>query len=576
MLKNNKNKVHSFDRLKFVTVVFFIGLFIISAQLFQIEVLQHKYYDAQATGQHAIYKKLTPNRGEIYAIDKDGNLHPIAINRQTNFVVAVPKEIENKKETAQQLASVLDLPEEEILQKISKENDPFEPLKRKVSDETVAALEQLKIKGIEIIVSNGRYYPEKEVFAHLTGYLSTKKEPAVGQYGLEEFFEKDLAGKPGSLIGEKDRQGKLIVLGSTELIAAEDGSNLILTVDYPVQFKAYELIKQAVEKHGAGYGDIVVLDPKSGAIKALAEYPSFDPNDYGKVEDIKVFSNKSVSQAYEPGSVFKVITMAGGLELNLVSPDTTYNDEGFIKFGKYTIKNANDQIYGLQNMTQVLENSINTGAIFVALKMGSLPFKENAEKFGFGSKIGLMLPAEAKGDLSILEKKGEIYTATASYGQGIMATVLQVAQSFGVIANRGMMTKPYLVSELRSAKGKATSLIPSSSHEQVISEKTASLLTAMMISVVKNGHSTNAQVPGYYIAGKTGTAEIAYTDRAGYSAETNHTFAGFAPAENPEFVIVVRLYKPTKGRFADTTCSPTFAEMAKFLLQYYQVPKEYE
>lgn len=583
-------------RYRLLLVAFFVLGAIMSGRLFYLQILKGEHYEAKARRQHRINQVLLQHRGEIFMHSGRGNLAPLAVNKQLNLLYAVPREIDNAQKIAKELADILFdvqgecgqlLPkeasrelvekcvfrkekEEEFYYKLNKANDPYELLAHQINEKDKKKIEALGIKGIYFEDEWVRYYPEEEAAGQLTGFLGFRGDKRAGQYGIEGYFDEELAGESGRILGDKDISGRLIAVGETELKEAKDGEDIVLTLDKIIQDKAYEIIKQAVEDYGAEHGTMIVMDPQSGAIKAMVGYPSYNPNKYNEVEDLKIYENLNVSEAYEPGSIFKVITMAAGLDSGAVKADERYVDEGFVKFGKHIIRNADNEKYGEISMTEVLENSVNTGAIHVALKVGKDKFRTYVKKFGFGKKTQVGLSGEVAGDISTLDKRGDIYLATASYGQGITVTPLQMAAAMSTIVNDGRLVKPFLVEKL----GDKIVSDQTGAGVRVISAKTARVLKAMLVSVVKNGHGKKAQVAGYYLGGKTGTAEIA-DERGGYSDQNNHSFIGFGPLEDSKFVIMVKLSKPKWGRFSAVTAAPTFQKMAKFLLQYYKIPPSY-
>lgn len=578
-------------RAGLLLVVFFILGLLAAGRLFYLQIFKAKYYDIVADDQHRIEQVLLQSRGEIYMHDFKGeSMVPVVINRKQSSTYAVPSEITNPKMTAKLLADIFKDEngecqellaesasaelvekceerkriEDEIYDKVKKEDDPYEPLKYGTDEGQIEKIRQLSLAGIYFEDEWVRFYPEGESLAQVSGFLGFNSERRIGQYGVEGYFEEELAGEAGKLLGDKDLFGRIIPVAEQELVAAKDGENIVLTLDRVVQNKAYEIIKQAVEGYGAEHGTLLVMDPLSGEIRAMAGYPSFDPNHYSQVEKIEVYKNLNVGAAYEPGSVFKMITMAAALDSGAVEPDTSYEDKGYVVLGEHTIRNADNEKYGEITMTEVLENSVNSGAIFAARKAGNDTFREYVESFGFGKGIDIGLDGEAPGDVSLLHKKGEIYTATASYGQGITVTPLQLAQAMATIVNNGKLIVPRIIEGRQKDDGR-----------QVISEKTAQTLKAMLVSVVKNGHGSQAQVAGYYIGGKTGTAEVAGSGGQ-YTDENMHSFIGFGPLDKSKFVIMVKLSKPKWGRFSAVTAAPTFQKMAAFLLQYYQLAPEYE
>jgi len=562
-----------------VISVFFLGLVIvIIGRLFILQILQHDYYATFALDTHEIYKKLNPKRGTIYFQDtRTKEEYQAASMREYYTVYAVPKEITDKtkvEEYSEKISEILKFDEEEkenLKNKLFKIDDPYEPIAPKIDEITKAKLENLELIGVYTLAMDYRYYPEINLASNVLGFYGSDSEGRMtGKYGLEGYFDKELSGQTGFLMGEKTAGGSMITLADINSVSAEDGKDLLLTIDRTLQFKACERLKKGMEDYKATSASLVMINPNTGAILAMCSFPDFDPNNYSKVDDIRSYNNTGIFTPYEPGSVFKPITMSSALDLELVEPYTYFEDPCKRSIGGFTIHNALDKCFGSQTMTGVLENSINTGMIWVEEKLGIDEFVRYVEKFGFGKKTGITLNTENAGDLSSLQQNGPVYGAVASFGQGITVTPLQLAVAYCALANNGKLLKPYIVEEIRYPSGKiektAVKVI-----DNVISSRASKLITGMLVSVVDNGQARNASVPGYYIAGKTGTAQIAGV--GGYTEETNHTFVGFAPADNPKFVLVIKYEKPQRA-WADSTTAPTFADIAKFTLQYYGIPEE--
>lgn len=542
-------------------------------QLFRLQVIDHRFYAALASGQHDIYQELFPDRGEIFVQERGGTLFPVAVNRNLTLVWADLRAVDNPTRAAKVLAEVLGLDELELKTKLSRTDDPYEPIAHFVSDEQVASIKQHELLGIGFRPEDTRIYPERGFGGHVLGFLgSNESGERVGRYGLEGFYDELLRGVQGFLRGERDPAGRLIAVAGRAFEPAKDGADLILTIDRRLQFFACEKLREAVQWHGARGGSVVVLNPKTGAVLAMCGAPDFDPNTYREVEDVAFYNNPALFVDYEPGSVFKAITMAAALDTDAVGPQTTYVDEGRVEIGPHTIKNSDNKSYGTQTMTEVLEQSLNTGAIFAMRKTGQQSFKSSVERFGFGEMAGIDVQSEVRGDVRALDEKGEIYFATASFGQGITVTPLQLASAFAAIANGGKLMQPYVVASVREEDGTLRETRPEI-RRQVISERTAKLLSAMLVSVVERGHGKRAGVDGYYIAGKTGTAQIPKKDGPGYEPGAHiGTFVGFGPVEDPVFAMAVRIDRPRDVQFAESSAAPLFGKIAQFLLQYYQIP----
>ena len=562
-------------RIRYVAVIFLILAGWIIVRLFVLQIVEHKYYALFALNSHEIYKKLHPDRGQVFFQDtRTKQEYPAAVNKEFYVVYAVPKEIPiaDAATTTEQVARILDIQDEAqkkaLLEKFSQSNDVYASVAKKIPEEKIIALQEAKLKGVYTTPQVYRYYPEENLAANVLGFTgSDSGGNMIGRYGIEGYWEKELIGKGGLLSGEQGALGSWIALAGRTTIAPENGVDLLLTIDRALEYKACERLREGMVEYKAKSAALVLMNPATGAILAMCSLPDFDPNNYSKVDDLAAFNNTAVFTAYEPGSVFKSVSMAAGLDLGLVTPTTVYTDTCDLLINGFHVRNAQQSCYGEQTMTQVLEKSINTGAVWVENKIGSDRFLDYVEKFGFGNKTGISLNTEVAGDITSLTKKGQIFGANGSFGQGFTATPLQLAAAYSAIANDGKLPKPFIVEEVRYPNGKKERTVPAVS-EQVISSRAAKLLSGMLVSVVEN-HYHAAKIPNYYVAGKTGTAQIA--ERGGYSVErTNHTFAGFAPADNPQFVMIVKYEEPER-KWAEQTALPVFHDVMKFALDYYGV-----
>lgn len=571
--KTNKTDNH----LTIVAVFFLIIALAIVARLFVLQILEHNYYATFALSTHEIYKRLYPERGQIYFQDsRDGKTYPAAINRQYYLLYAVPKEIstEQASSTINTLIEILKLqtPEEKeaLAKKINKHDDPYEPLAKKVTDEVVEQIKQKQLVGIYATPQTFRYYPEEELGSNILGFCRVDELGQSGSYGIEGYWDKVLAGKGGFLSGQKGAFGNLVALSDNTKIEAEDGPDIVLTIDRNLEYQACNALKEGWIEYGAKNASLVLMNPKTGAILAMCSYPDFNPNQYSEVKDVAAYNNTTVFTPYEPGSVFKAMTLATGLDLDLFSPQTTFVDPCERKIDGFTIHNAEDKCYGTITMTQVLENSVNTGLMWAEDKIGRERFAEYVKKFGFGEKTGTELNTEMSGNISSLEKKGKVYAAVASFGQGITATPIQLAAAYSALANGGNLPKAHIVSELRWPDGKIEKT-KISEPTPVVSLRAAKLITGMLVSVVERGHSTKARFNHYYIAGKTGTAQI--PGGGGYTNETNHTFAGYGPVNDPKIVAIIK-YEAPQRQWAESTATITFQKIMDYVIKYYGLPEE--
>ncbi len=555
-------------RIGLLSSVILVFLMLVLGRLVERQVFEHSYFVKLARRQHITSQVVPAQRGKILVEERDdGSLYPLATNVTLYALEVVPRQVKRPELTASKLMPFLEgMEESELIVKFSTGAQYLAPLKRKLSDEERLAIEKLELDGVYLVPEVYRYNPEEKMAAQVLGFVNRDGE---GQYGLEGYFHEELGGKAGFLEAEQDIFGGQIALGKREVVDPEDGLDVVISIDRAIQYHVERELQAAVEKHQAEKGSVIVMDPKTGKVIAMAAYPSFDPNNYNQ-EAIELFTNLNTSQVYEPGSIFKVFTMAAGLDSGVVGVDSTYTDSGEAVIGDRTIRNSDKAAHGTQTMTQVLEKSLNTGVVYIVQKLGKTLFNNYLDAFGFTRPTGVEMEGEISGHIKPISGWGEIDLATMSFGQGIALTPMQLVSAVGAIANQGKMMKPQLVDRLLYPSG-AVAVDPVEVG-QVISQDAAKAVAQMMVSVVENGHGKRAGVPGYWIGGKTGTAQIP-DPRGGYEErDTIGSFIGFGPVEDPRFVMITRIDRPQDVQFAESSAAPLFGTIAKFLLDYWHVP----
>lgn len=568
----NKNSNPNHSRMVVLTVLLFLSFTIIIGRLFVLQVISAGNYKGIAEDQYTLIKKLTPARGEIKITDKYTNQpYTVATSIERDLAFAIPAEITDSENFVKQVSEILGLDPAEVAEKIKDKTKKYMVLKRQLTDEETHKLKELKLVGLAFEPETIRFYPEHTFLSQVLGYVGYQENEKTGRYGLEQYFNDQLKGKAGLVDQEKDASGVWIFGGKRDIEPAINGDTLVLTIDKNIQFQSENILKDAVSKHGADSGSIIVIDPKTGAVLAMTTYPSFDPNEYYKVKKPQIFSNQPTVGNYEPGSIFKPLTMAAAINEGKISPGSTYVDPGQLEIDGYTIKNSDLKAHGTQTMSQVLEESLNTGVVYAKNTIGNKKFAEYVKRFGFGQQTGIELP-ETKGDLSGLDGNVNVNYATASFGQGINVTPIQLVQAYTALANGGKMMKPYLIQAVIDYTGRVKTNEPQMIG-QVITQSTASQVSAMLVNVVELGHGKKAGVKQYYVAGKTGTAQVPREDGKGYEANNNiGSFIGYAPVEDPKFVALVRINHPRDVVFAESSAAPAFGELAQFILNYYSVP----
>ncbi|HYK98288.1 MAG TPA: penicillin-binding protein 2 [Candidatus Acidoferrales bacterium] len=429
-------------------------------------------------------------------------------------------------------------------------------LRRRLPEETAKAIESLGISGLGFEAEPKRLYPNDAAGAHLLGFVN---DDGVGQYGIEGAYDEALRGSPGSLVVERDPQDRQLALGLRIARPPVNGADLTLTVDLVIQTAAEGVLREAIQKEHAPSGSVVVLDPRDGAILALASYPTYDPASVAKA-DPQALQDRAISWTYEPGSTMKAVTIAAAIDQHVVTPNTTYDDKGYAVIGGRVLHNALDKAYGVSTVTQILEHSANAGAVFVASKLGAEQLHAYLGAFGFGTATGVDLAAEARGDVRPTAEWYPVDLGTIAFGQGIAATPLQLAAAYAAIANGGTLYRPYVVATRRDADGEHRTAPVA--VRRPISAETAATMRTMLTSSVDNGISNGAAVRGFSVAGKTGTAQIPSDDGRYLDDAYVSSFAGFAPANDPRFVAVIVLERPQSRLLGTLTAMAAFKSLA--------------
>lgn len=543
--------------------LFFGFLFVFSLIILRLFFIQVLYPDLQH--DYLSTRKLQPERGKVY----DRNGQPIVMNQMLYHLFFEPQLIKDKDKTASAIAKILKVDEASISARI----DPtktWTSVLGNISKKNKDMILKLKMSGMGFDEQWSRYYPDASIAAHLAGFVGKNEEGIdVGRSGIEGFYDKDLGGLPGLIRSDIDLQGRPIFLGTQERIDPENGRNIYLTIDKSVQMLVKEKLSAGLEKYGAKEGCAIVANPNTMEILALSCLPDYDPDIYYKFSN-NVFRNAAIADAYEPGSTFKPLVMAAAIDAGLVKPDTFFNEDGPIKVGEYTIRTWNNSYEGKITLTRVLEKSSNVGMVFVGSKLGDERLYNSILEYGFGSDTHIDLEGEASG---VLKPKKEWYPidyATATFGQGLAVTPIQMLTAFSSIINGGKLMKPYVVKELH---GETIKKVEPLFVRRVISTKTSNLIKQMLLATIENGETKYLKPKGYQIGGKTGTAQIALEGH--YDAtKTIASFIGFSPIKNPQFIGLVIVKEPKSSQWGSETAAPIFFEIAKDLIVYYNIAPE--
>ncbi len=572
-------------RIRTIAVFFFIGFLMLIIRLFYWQVIKGPTLSEAARYQYESSKIVSAPRGNI--LDSNGN--PLAYRGEAWLVYGSLREIKaDKGEISKQLAQLfiseesfengeekedrLEAEKSRIENLLNKDNVVWVPLKNSVSTQIKKNIESLEIAGIGFERKEDRIYPEASGAAHLLGFVGKDEHGEdKGYFGLEGFYDLVLSGKPGFMTRESDALGIPIVLGDVQEVSAIEGVDLITNIKKGVQVTVEKELKSGVEKYGASSGTVIVMDPKDGAIYAMASYPSFEPANYPAYSD-ELFRNPAISELFEPGSIFKVVVMAAGLDSGAVTPNTTCDIcSGPLKVDKYFIETWNNEYHPNSTMTEVIVHSDNVGMAFIGQRIGANKLYDYLNKFGVGHLTGIDLQGEATASQREKGTWNVVDLATTTFGQGIAVTPIQMIRAVAAIANDGNLVTPRVVSKLK--KGSWQAEVEKTEEVRVISEKAANEITAMMLEAASNGEAKWTHKAGFRVAGKTGTAQIPIAGH--YDAKrTIASFVGFAPAEDPKFVMLVILREPTSSQWASETAAPLWYSIAEDLFLEFGIHPE--
>ncbi|MFA6982137.1 MAG: penicillin-binding protein 2 [Patescibacteria group bacterium] len=575
-----------FSRPDALKLFFALPLILVVFRLFVIQVLDHEDYKVMAAEQHWIVQEIPPKRGDI--LSRDGF---VLAGIKTNYILfAEPNKVERKDLMAKDMARILANYEPE--DKRAEQYDfyfnkitgllnsglQWVIVEKSIDQSQKEALEEAGIEGIGFEEDPLRYYPEKTLCSHVLGFLASNEGgDKQGYYGIEGKLNGDLKGKSGRVVQEKDARGDPILIGGFEKVPPINGRKAVLTIDRSVQYLVERKLKEGVEKYKAVSGSVIVMDPMTSEVIAMANYPTYSPDNFGYVQEEEVDGsetekmerkNFSISETYEPGSVLKPLTVAAALDMGRLTLESTFNDEGPVQYSDYVIDNWDGKHHGVQNIIQLLQKSNNIGAAWVGHQVGAKKLSEYLVKFGLGSNTGIDLEGEDTGVIRDPKIWTDIDLATISFGQGISATPLQVLNAFNVFANGGELYQPKIVHMIID-NGEEID-IPKRKIGRVISEDTADTMMSALVEAVSGGESKYYNITTYKIAGKTGTAQVPSPDGKYDQNKTNATFLGIM-ATTKKFSMIVKLNEPTTSTFASETAVPLWMDMAKDLINYYGI-----
>ncbi len=559
-------------RLVFVLVVVFaLGLVY---RLYSIQIVDGEEYSIKADRQYITSDSSLLNRGTIYFTSKDGDKVTAAYQQTGNIIVINPKQIIDKEAVFEAINSTIPIDKEEFMRKADKKDDPYEEIVKKVDTEIGEKLRAKALPGLQVFKQKWRSYPGSQIAGATLGFVAYDHEELAGRYGLEHQYENTLRRT------DSDSFANFFVeVFSNIKHQFEEGENgegdIITTIEPNVQTYLEQVLKDINDKWSSDFTAGIVMDPNTGEIIGMGQFPVFDLNNFGSVKDSSLFTNHLVQDVHEMGSIIKPLTMAAGIDSGAVTSKTTYNDKGFLVLNSKRISNYDGKARGVVNMQEVLSQSLNTGVAFVTQKMGNDKFTEYFKNFGLDRKTGIDLPFEAAPLVDNLNSSRDIEHATASYGQGIAMTAISTTRALSILANGGKLINPHVVSKIDYKNGLHRTIDPGK-PVQVLKKETSEEVTRMLIKVVDEAllHGT-AKMEHYSVAAKTGTAQIANPAGGGYYTDRYlHSFFGYFPAYNPKFIIFLYTYYPKHVQYASETLTASFFDMTKYLINYYDIPPD--
>ncbi len=546
-------------RFWFLYIVLFVVFGLIIYQIIQLTCIHQPALLKRARRQHYISIDIPPLRGPI----TDRNGKEFVTNLKIPSVYAVPRALrdEDVELFSKQIAKILGLDKKWVAQRLSKDKS-FVWIKRRVTFEEADKIRKLGYPELGILDEYKRFYPQGSMLAQVLGFSNVDNE---GLDGLERSMNGDLCGKPGKRVTQRDALGREIKAFEMKSLPVVDGNRIVLTIDQHLQYLTEKALEQAFKQWKAKAAWAVVMNPKTGEILAMANQPGFDPNHYAKAKpDSK--RNRTVTDMYEPGSVFKIVAASGALNEGAVTPETTFFCEnGRWNYGPKVLRDVHG--YGTIPMSEVIIKSSNIGTVKIALKMGADKFQSYVKSFGFGTSTGVDLPGEAPGYTRPVAQWSKTSPYNIPMGQEVMVTALQMATAISVVANGGSLVRPYIISKVEDAAGVTLKEKKPVIRRRVIKPEVAATMREILTQVVERGTGTKAKIPNVKAGGKTGTAQKVLPGGKGYShSEFMSSFVGFAPADDPRYAMVVVLDEARPMYYGGVVAAPVFKDVLQAAL----------
>ncbi len=552
-------------RVLFLLLTILIGAVFLLGRLAYVQLWRNDFFQSKAVEQRLQKIPIEGPRGAIY----DRNGIPLAISVSSNTVYAIPVEVEDVAATAQQLASILGLEEQYLRERLSKRSS-VEWLQKKISDAQARKIIALDLSGVGVVPTSSRIYPYGSIAPQVLGFVGIDNQ---GLEGLELYYDRYLRGKPGAAVFERDAHGRALEEGVRGYLPGDKGDDLVLTLDFFVQRMAEEEVRRATSETGSRLGLIVITEPRTGEILANAIYPTFEIDNFSDYP-VENRRNVAVTDTYEPGSTFKAVTAAIALNEGVASLRSGFFDPGYIRVSGWTIRCWNRGGHGSQSFAETMQNSCNPYYCKLAIDLGDQRFYDGLTSFNLGYKMGVDFPGERAGTLRAPSANLPLVTwANIGFGQGLTVTPLHLIAGFGAIANDGIFSVPHYVQEIVTEEGSFPPDIPG--QRQIIGQEAANTTAYVLRTAISEGTGKHAEIPGYQVAGKTGTAQLVEHGRYSHSKMVT-SFAAFAPYDDPEVAVLLVLWEPQGAFYGGVIATPVFARLGAKVLPYLDVKRREE
>lgn len=559
----------------------FVGLFVVFlallllGKMFSLQIVRNEEFVSKADRSYVQSSGIF-DRGTIFLTSKDGTLMAGATVVKGYLLAVDPGKIEDVEKTYNALAPFLvSTKKEDFLKRATKQDDPYEEIEKRIERERADAIKNLNLPGVYLYEDTWRYYPGEGILSNVLGFVAYKDTNLEGQYGLEREYNEVL-----SRAKEQKKVNNFAEifshLGTSFFSKENPEGDIVTTIETRVQQYLEQTLSDTLQKWNAESGFGIIMNPQTGEIYAMTALPSYNNNEFGKVEDISLYRNPLVENVYEFGSVVKPLVVAGALDIDAITEETEYYDAGFVQVEDATIKNFDEKGRGQVTVKKILADSLNTGMVFIMGEMGRENFKKYMLSYGLGERTDIDLPSEVKGLVKNLETGGRVEYATASFGQGISTSPIALARALSALGNGGYLVRPHIVKKIdyKDMEDKEFVYLKED-QKQVFSEDTSRRITDILVSIVDEtlGEGSYAQA-GYTVAAKTGTAQIPNPSGGYYQDRNRHSFFGYFPAYDPEFLVVLSINHPKGVKYASQTLSEPFFDITDFIIRYYNLPPD--